>query len=417
MKYFLAILFLLIFAIIIRKWKFVRSSKLNLNVLYLIFGLKVLFGLLYAQILLMYYGGGDPYMVFKGGNVIFSSIYENPAYYFRLLFGPNGGYIDIPIYKYAFAMEYWDHDGFYNIARFHALIRPITFGYYSIHILFMSFLMFVAGIHYYNLFSGLYPEQRIPLLIVIFTFPSLLFWTGGIHKDGFVYLGIGLCLYHIYKLSKGIRMKNLIFALMGVVIVYMVRDYLMVLLLPPLILLYITLKYPERSFLKFTVIYLVGFVCLLLFNNFLPVNVMDLLADKQSSFLMETGGSDFNVRSLEPTAIGLLYSLPSAILTGFFRPFLWDSGSLLIIMASLGTIFFWIILLCATFFRNDEFRMRPLLCFLFFYGLSNVVMVGLLLSNTGTLVRYRALALNFLLIIAAIMIDWGRVRKLMKRNV
>ena len=416
MKYFLIISYTLLFSFFLYKWKFARNSQLNIKVLYIFLGLKILFAALYAHILIINYGGGDPYYVFRGGNIIHRSFFENPMYYFRLVFGPNGGYIDVPIYKYAYQIGYWDHAGFYNIARFHALLRPLSFGYYSVHVLFMGFLMFIAGLHYYNLFARLYPNQRLPILITIFMLPSLLFWTGGIHKDGFVYLGIGIALYHVYELGRKFELRNLLFLLVGISIVIMVRDYLAVLLLPPLLLVYLTLRYPRKVLLKFGIVYLVGFFILLASNLIAPINPFEILANKQASFLMETGGSDFNFEPMEPSASGFLQTLPSAVYTGFFRPLKFGLASPLIFAASIGVLFFWLLWLTTVIFRRRDFYWHPVVCFLLFYGLSNILMVGLLLSNEGTLVRYRSVGMNLLILVAAVLIDWSKITSFLRKR-
>jgi len=48
---------------------------------------KVVMGLLYIFVQQQFYKGGDAYKYFKGGKIIYNSLWESPYYYLRLVFG------------------------------------------------------------------------------------------------------------------------------------------------------------------------------------------------------------------------------------------------------------------------------------------------------------------------------------------
>jgi hypothetical protein len=61
---------------------------------------------------------------------------------------------------------------------------------------------------------------------------------------------------------------------------------------------------------------------------------------------------------------------------------------------------FWIFAIFSISFRRTESKANPLSYFIFFYAASNLLLVGLLVSNVGTIVRYRSIALSLLFVVA-----------------
>ena len=70
-----------------------RETGLSPMLLLLAFAAKIVAGLVYAGVQAHFYNGGDAYKYFKGGQVIYRSLWENPWYYLRLVFGKNGGFV------------------------------------------------------------------------------------------------------------------------------------------------------------------------------------------------------------------------------------------------------------------------------------------------------------------------------------
>ncbi|MEM7102368.1 MAG: hypothetical protein AAF502_04480 [Bacteroidota bacterium] len=410
-KYLLIISWFVVFCLIMKRWKFFKDAEIPWFWLCFLLGLKVVAGFLYGKLFLDHYGGGDPYKVFKAGLYIFNSYGEDPGIYFRLIFGPNGGFAEVPVYKYAYQTGYWDHSGFFNIARLHAIIRPLTFGYYSVHITFMAFFMMIGSLHFFRLLKDQDNYSKWPVLSVVFLMPSLLFWTGGFHKDGFVYLGIGIVLYHVHRYVQIPKIKHLLFLFLGLWIIALVRPFQLALVLPPLLLAVSVLKWKGKVFWKFAVGYLLLPALAILLSSVIEgFDILEILVARQHAFLVENGGSSFFVGSLEATVSSFLTFFPTASVNGFFRPFVWDANGTLQFFSSIGILAFWLFLIFTIYFRRANFRWSRITLFLFFYSVSNIFLIGYLVSNSGTLVRYRSVSLNLLLIVMVLVIDWKRVR-------
>jgi len=330
MEYLVFIGFLSLFLLIIFRHKSFNVNGLSRKMLALAFGAKVVAGLGYMLVQAQFYKGGDAYKYFKGGKVIYESLCENPMYFLRLVFGKNGGFVDTPIYKYAYHTECWDHLGSYAFCRFNALLHLISGGYYSVHVLVMAMLMLVAGLNFYRLLQPLKLMSNVWLYALIFFTPSLLFWTGGIYKEGMVYLGLSCCLLGTYRVAKNnFYLKYFTLIIIGLSLILLFRNYLIILLLPALSLLFYTLKFPKNALLKYTLAYTFGLILLIVLAPFSPVNFYEILAHRQWAFLAESGGSDFGATQLVPTLSSIAAAVPQGMVNTLFRPFLWDADGVL----------------------------------------------------------------------------------------
>ncbi len=376
------------------------------------FAMKIAAGLVYSAVHQALYNGGDAYKYFKGGKVIHNALWENPWYYLRLVFGKNGGFVETPIYKYAYHTECWDHVGSYAFCRLNALFHLVSGGYYSVHILFMALLMLLAGLNFYKILAPLRLMPDKVLYVLIFLSPSLLFWTGGIYKEGMVYLGLSCCMLAIIRLATGKRMFRFsLLLILGLCLIALFRNYLLLLLLPALMLLFYTLKYPKKAGWKFLGIYGLGLLSLIALMPFSPVNLYEVLAQRQWAFLAEWGGSDFNVVPLEPHLASFVGFLPTAILNVLFRPFLWDADTTVQLLSGLGIALFWVLMLVFLFLKKKKTAWHPIQWFFLFYAITNLLLVGFLVSNAGTITRYRVVAIHFLILLVVSLIDFETLSK------
>jgi len=237
---------------------------------------------------------------------------------------------------------------------------------------------------------------------LIFFTPPLLFWTGGIYKEGMVYLGLSCCLLGTYRVAKSnFSIKYFLLIVIGLSLILLFRNYLIILLLPALSLLFYTVKFPKNALLKYTLAYAFGLILLISLTPFSPVNFYEILAHRQWAFLAESGGSDFGAAQLEPTFASIATAVPSGLVNTLFRPFLWDANGALQIISAIGILLVWVFVLVALIYRRKIWSWHPITLFLLFYALSNLMLIGILVSNSGTMMRYRVIAIHFLVLFIA----------------
>src|SRR5690606_12417782 len=165
-----------------------------------------------------------------------SIFYTNPGDYFKLLFG-YGDQTQL-IAQYLTETHHWDageqsiiNDN-RNIMRIHSVIHFISFNNPAIHLFFMCF---VSTIALKQLFLGIVDRTTLSptmLFFIILFVPSLLFWTAGILKEPFMFLGIALFIRGLL----GKERKNLrwIHVLLGIILLLAFKPYILLALLPAL---------------------------------------------------------------------------------------------------------------------------------------------------------------------------------------
>ena len=413
MEYLAVSFYIILFIWVISQMRFFRLEKLPNWVVYALFAVKVIGGMAY------YYIHNEIYPIdqnsfFLAGEVIHSSLSESLWYYLRLVFGPNGTYLDLPIFKYAYYCNYWTSSGSYTIVRFHAFCHLFSMGYFTVHVIFMAFLMLIASLLFYKVLIKLSLYHPYLLLAILFGIPSLIFWTTGIHKDGFIYVGLGICLYNLYEfVEERAKWYNLFGLFLGIFLISAVRLYLNVLLFPALAMLFYTLLRPENALWKFTFVYIVGAVAMILLNALIPsMNIYEILANRQVEFMSELSGSNFEVRPLEPNLLSIVAFTPIALFNAIFRPLPWEISSLVQMVSGVEIALLSLIFILGFVYRKPTIKWHPVIVFILFYALSNLLLIGMLVSNSGTLVRYRAIALSFLVLVVFQMIDFRRWKRL-----
>ncbi len=407
MEYFLPILYLLLFYFLIFKFKFFKLEELPGWVPYVVFLLKVMAGVTYYLVHVWLYPI-DQQIYLDAGQVVFSSVKESWWYYIRLVFGPSGSFLDPEIFKYAYYSNFWSHAGNYSLVRFHALSRLFSFGNNLVHVVFMSWLAFLSFVFYYKVLYSLKAFRPLVIVILLVGLPSLMFWTSGIHKDGLIYFGISVCLYFIVRmLESGIKRSTLLWFFVGILLVSTVRDYIIILLAPALFVLMLTMLFPGRVFRKFLIVYALGGFVVLLITEFHPdFNLYATISDRQLGFINEPGGSDFPVRRLYAHPVSIISYFPTALFNSVFRPFPWEVKNVVQMVSCVEVGLLGLLLILALLYRKNPINWHPVIVFFMFYSLTNLLLIGLLLDNSGTLVRYRSVPLSFLTIVLLYMLDF-----------
>lgn len=406
----LIIFYSAVFCLLIVKTSFFRLKELSIPFICGAFVLKILVGILYGAIHSHYFNGGDTFLYFKSISQISATFFEYPAYYFQSWVGmkpsiPEGsGVFEYPDWKYI-RRDF----GTYLLVHLHTIPQLLSFGYYNVHIVFVAFLSVIASI---NFFRALHQAISIPKTLLIFScffMPSLLFWTSGLHKDVWVYFGISMLLLGLSNFS--LRKTNYWQIFSGLIIIGLFRYYLIPMLIPGILAFVWSFSSKKPTHLyKFLTTYASFFLLLLLTEILGLYPLLEVLSMRQQEFLSETGNSGIEgVEPFFPTFFGVLQQLPSAVVNVGFRPFIWDCKDILQYIAALEILAFWILVFFTLPYRFSMRNANPMSYFLFFYAFVNMLLIGLLVSNVGTIVRYRAIALAMLSVVVLQAFNYIRI--------
>jgi hypothetical protein len=410
-----------LFAWLVTKVKFFTGSGFTNSQLVIIFLLKVMAGIFYGWIG-VYYGDMaqmlDTWAYHVQGLEEHKLLLTHPVDFVSSLFHNSykEGYSNFLLSKNS----WWNDIKANFFIKIMAIFDVFSFGNYYVNVIFYSFTSFFGPMAIYRVMKDVFPAQKIPVLLATFLLPSFLYWTSGLHKEGLIFLGLALMIYHFYYgIKEGkFPVYRILVILLGFAMVIILRNFLILALLPALfswllcsklkinpLLIYIAVSVFFLS-LFFTIKYLVP-------GLDLPQSVVA----KQKEFIDLKGHSSVTVNELQPNFVSFLKNAPQAFSLAALRPYPSDVRHLLSLAAameiSIVLLFFFVFL----FWRKRGMQFSPVLLFCLFFSVAVLFMIGYSVNNLGAIVRYRSIVFPLLLVPIAAKIDWSRVNKFLSQNI
>src|SRR4028118_1058848 len=111
--------------------------------------------------------------------LFFSNIFQNtyPDGYTKFLASENSWWNDL---KGTF------------FVKILAIFNLASFGNYYVNVIFYSFISLFGPIAIYRVMMDVFPGRKLPVLLATFLVPSVIYWTSGVHKDGIIFVGLGI---------------------------------------------------------------------------------------------------------------------------------------------------------------------------------------------------------------------------------
>lgn len=415
MTFLLFLLYVVLFGYWIKHASFFKEAKLSTPLLYFVFATKIGLGLLYAYIHQYYFHGKDTFVYFNGAVQISNTLLECPQYYIDALLGKSPISPSTEVFTYPNSFIFWKDLGTYSIVHIHALLNFLAFDQYELHLVFIAMIGMYASVTFYKLFSSCLNLPRPILIIACFFLPSLTFWTSGLHKEAYIYLGLSLFMSALYSVQwQGWTARTILKAIAGIFIIGIIRHYLLLLLLPATVAYLISLRIPNKpwriyAFTYISCIFVGSLAAQIIFN----IDLLQILTKQQALFFSEKGGSTITgISPMEPTFWSVAQMIPTAIVNVMGRPFLWECKDFLQVLAAMEIMCFSLLAALALLFRKPTQQApNPLIPFIITYVVSNLLLIGLLVINVGTIARYRSISLGLFSVLLSQLFDFYRVHK------
>lgn len=287
-------------------------------------------------------------------------------------------------------------------------------GNFFINTLFYNFIIFFGSISFYRIFIKIFPGKKQWLIIGLFLLPSLAYFSAGIHKDGLIFLGLGISCYNLFNILKeGFSLKRFLWLLAGVVIIFLLRNFVLITLLPSMTVWILAEKNKKFILQTFLVVYL--FFIALFFGVGRLNPALDLpqyVSSRQIAFveIAKGGQSAININPLFPHFRSFLNNSPQALNHALMRPYLTEKFMLLYIPAAIE-IFIYEILFCLfLFFRQTGQKPAAFTWFCIFFSVSMFLMIGYTIPIVGAIARYRSIYLPLFMIPILCYTDWEKAK-------
>ena len=425
---------ILLWAII--KLPFFQKSGVKPLALSFVFTLKVIAGIGLTLVYTYYYSDrstADIYKYFDDAQIIASTLPEHPQLYAELISGINEN--DPQLESYVKQMKNWSahsdqwlsytqtrNFNIFNsnriITRFNALLWPLSMGNMYTHVLFMCFLSLYGLTALFRLLVNHIREKQLPLFIVIFLWPSVLFWCSGVLKDGLIISAFYFLLY-IGLNRDNIENRKMVKMVLitGLIALLLITKYYVVLALIPAIIgiriqgLRISIKplHAHALAIALCFIMMVGSSVI----GFSP-NGIDIIQAKREEALKAAILGDAKhylfVDNMENTAWSFIQKIPEAIANGLFRPFLWETGnSPFIALTALENLVLMLLIIGVIVFPDKKQFNDSKVWILLSFVICLALIIGFTTPISGGIVRYKTAFIPAFCSALVMLIDFSKL--------
>jgi hypothetical protein len=382
------------------------------------FYVKFFSAILFSIIYIMKYSGGDSTAYWDTAQKFNNLFWKSPSKYFYELFtmDPNRmRYISFDLDVGLIPNWIYKEDEAWFAAKIFSLLTFITLKSYFAMTMITAYISFrVSWLLYEVVLKYKIIGERSGAIATLFL-PSTCFWCTGITKDMIIYSSVIYLLIQLVSFLNAEKIKayrNLILGSISVYLIINIRDFMLIAALGPFFLALGARWSRKQSsgFSKF-------FIQLLFIGVVLMGIFLFLGSEKGQEFANEAqiiqndlnrnstysdNRYDLGITDFSPS--GMFRAMPISIFTAFYRPFLWEPGSLFIKISALEAFIFLILtvrlLLLGSFITTlGEIRNNELLMASLVFALILGFFAGYTSGLFGVLVRFKAPLLPFLYLI------------------
>lgn len=294
----------------VSRLSFFKDQQLSFKLILAVLLIKCLGCFAYYWVYFVYYPAnfsGDSVSTMHDAKIIYDALPAHPADFFKMVFGFHSNLDTDPLYEPYFqhiqkwgradvTTEFFLNDNRTPI-RVNALIMLISFGNYAVHALVMLALSFIGQFAFYKTFKPYFAGKEVLLAAVIFITPSVLFWTSGVLKEPMAVCLAGLLVYSFFKLiiEQKPKAKHVIVLFFSALCFLVLKPYVLVLLILPLLLFALVKKYQLKRIALFYLVSLLLIVAsgITVLKTVFHKDVINTIVVRQNDFVNLSRGGIF----------------------------------------------------------------------------------------------------------------------------
>ena len=386
------------------------------------FYMKFFSAIAFSIIYIYKYDGGDTAAYWDTAQKFNNLFFEKPLFFFEEILSLE----PMSSRYYSFDMStgvppnwiYLEQEGLFT-AKIYSLLTFVTFRSYFAMTFICAYFSFKASWKLFELAIKYKVSNERNLAIGTLFLPSTAFWCTGISKDTIVYYCVIYALVYLFSFFDKKAKKGFTFYFKLFLIYFLlsnIRDFMLLTAIGPF-LFALGIRYsnrPENSnFTKFltqlTLVFLIFIGMAIFFTSSKAVEITSEAQIIQSDLKNNTeyGGAKYDLGITDFTPFGMLKAMPNSIFTAFYRPFLWEAGSLFIFISAAET--FMLLILTLNLILRSGFvlfikrvRVNEFLIAALLFSLILGFFAGYTSGLFGVLVRFKAPLLPFLFILLTI---------------
>lgn len=396
---------------------------------------KLISSVVFCLIYVYYYKGGDTMSYYDSAVSMRNLFLQKPGHFLEVLFLDNTReriyYFDSTT-GYPYGYMYFD-DQTFTVIRIITPLVIITNKSYLLSSVLLARLSYSGIWKLYILFSTYFPPVRKHLAWGILFVPSVVFWGSGILKDT---ITLASACWFVYAFNQGFifkrkRVRNIFIMFLAGATILVIKPYILMVLLPGTV---IWALYSRLSKIRSKVALFILFPGIVVASIGVGIFFMSTLGERLAKFspdkILQTAAvtqqdlkqeyyskNSFDIGEFDPSVAGIITKAPVAIFFGLFRPFLWDSSNVVMLLSGLEN--FIILFITVMLFIKIKIKRfmtilfeNPLLIFSLVYSILFSFSVGLTTANFGALVRFKIPFLPFYIATLVVLYYFMKNRKI-----
>jgi hypothetical protein len=412
MTYFLFTIYIIFFCWLITRIRFFRNSGLNNQWLIGLFLLKVTAGVVYGwyyQHIDNYQAASDTWRYFFDSKEETKLLLKNPLRFFGNIF--DNPYDKEYGHLFSTVNSYWKDLKELYMIKLVSVFNLFSGTRYFVNVIFYSFTTFAGPVAFLRIMNDVFPGRIRLLASGTFLLPSFLFWTSGIHKDGFVFMLLALAVYYFYFGLKEHRMnwKRWGLIVFLVLLIFPVRNHIVLAVVPGFAAWWLADKFFVQKWIAFFLVSAISitmFFCGKYIHPKLDLPISIVL--RQKAFQKLGGNSILPHRPLKATFPSFVANAPQALNHTLARPFLTEIESPLYLISALELAIFWLIIFIWFFRFTDNPYKHSVVLFFFMISMALLLLTGYIVPQLGAIVRYRSIFLPMLMVPIIATSKWAK---------
>lgn len=374
---------------------------------------------LYCLVVQYYYGYGDSFGFYMGGNFLRRVIQMDGSPFNAIIMTGEGfakksaigglGDLELPtgIQTTSNLM----------VMKVSALFSYLSFNSYVIISLFFGLISFAGIWRLFCVFTDVVGRKQEKILaFIILYMPSACFWGTGLIKDSLCLGFLGFTVSGIYNIAikKEHSLKSVFFVAISFYFLFLIKSYIAGALAVAMMLGYVLqiIIKSKDNFIKLAgvILVMIGISVFVVINT---SSAMESLVEESRDQIEifkgayssasnddERSVGSFTSADFDFSVSGLVLRSPTAVFTTLFRPFLWETRKPIMLFSALESF----LNLLATVYIILKFGIHrffpvifsnPYIFICFIFSIILAAIVGFTTFNFGTLVRYRLPVLPF----------------------
>jgi hypothetical protein len=408
--YLLFIGYLIAFAWLVTKVPAIKKTGISPKSLMALFVLKVVIGCFFGYISRYYYGdNNDTWMYFNEGCLETDLILQKPKEFLTNIF--HNEYKDGVFTFFQSAQSFWHSFKTNLIIKFIAILNVFSIKNYWINIIFFNWLFFFGFAYFYRMLKEHMHAHKLTSIALSFLTPSFLLFTSGFNKEAMVFACLSYIIFLVVNwMCKVVIRREQVFICFALgILLFVIRDFVFVALIPALLCFVLTTKLKWNPWLTFTLGYFILGIAFFAIGNIIPaLNFPEFIIKKQIEFSQMNSGSLIPINQLNNSVNSFAEAAPRSLYNTLLKPHLADAIDYRYLLFAIELIVYYTLIIIGLFFRKHKSNLSLQLFFIFF-SISILLVIGLIVPNVGAIVRYRSIYFPFLLSPILAVVDWSRL--------